>query len=359
MAKPFLRTAILDKLTRQIAGAARVAQKRIVKEFGSDCHRHIFGLCDQLVHALGEELRNLALEGSSVFAHSAGCESQGSADIGCATQEPSGASTFSEASGPMKESEVNALVEDRLQCIKPYLQHELRRATSPPDTVPPVSRFSKLSRDVSSHVRRRDAHVVVSGLGERDLKNLQRGGRRVRNGTDSCTADCAFAQHFRDAQRAMEHPLHGVSIDNDQLSFIAAYVAEAVQNKLNGIMDSQACSSFLKPPGADASGFLAPGTWTDFNAEAEIFVPNSTPDSEPSDLNTGCTLRENCTRNQVLEVNNHACQDFFIGSTEACTQTTHSGDFGSTMSLHDVGTSTDDSPEPEPHTESIREAAAV
>ena len=51
----------------------------------------------------------------------------------------------------MSETEVDALVEDRLGCIRPSLKHELRRAVSSTETLPPAPRSSKLARDVAAH----------------------------------------------------------------------------------------------------------------------------------------------------------------------------------------------------------------
>eukprot|EP00930_Biecheleria_cincta_P000449 TRINITY_DN10094_c1_g1_i2.p1 TRINITY_DN10094_c1_g1~~TRINITY_DN10094_c1_g1_i2.p1 ORF type:complete len:726 (-),score=96.12 TRINITY_DN10094_c1_g1_i2:116-2293(-) len=281
MDRPHLRTAILDKLSRQVAGAARIAQKRIVKEFGPGNHDLIFGLSDQLVHALGKELQSLALEGLQGYTPSACSGEQGPSDSGNSAQELSVGSDSIDVQGPLDESEVNALVEDRLQCIKPFLQHEMLRATSPPDAIPPAPRVSKLTRDIAAHVRRRDAHVVVSSLNEGDLKKLQRGGRKTRTGADTRPHDCTFSRHFRDAQMAMENTQHGVTIDSDQLSFIAAYVAEAVQSKISGPTYCQACNSILQPTGTDLIGNLAPGTWSNLNVEVETFVPNFTMPSAP------------------------------------------------------------------------------
>ena len=79
---------------------------------------------------------------------------------------------------------IEALVDDRLVCIRPQLRSELLTAIG--QTAPPPEQSQKLRRDVAAHPRGDAARGVVSLLNQRDLKRAQKAGKKVAKPSTPC-----------------------------------------------------------------------------------------------------------------------------------------------------------------------------
>ena len=358
-AKPWLAIILLEKMLRQIAATSRQTQKRLRSAACPERFADIFAQADLLCIALRDSIEHVQSEvdgmtpspdGSldriprddrlqqasmgdqsvnnddalyeqakqevcrEIAEHSI-AEGASSASVRAQSDQPSdGGNSNDHTRCSFSENEVEALVEDRLGCIRPFLKHELRRAVNPDAAIPPAPHSSKLVRDVAAHVRKRDAHVMVSGLDEGGLKKIQRGVRKAHTGKATAAQNCMLAQRFLEAQKTMEQSLYGSTPDYDQLDFIAAYVAEAIQDKIGAYIHCLACSGHPQSSSSfpldhtHPQGVLAPGTWSKFDPEAATFVPSLQPSEQT--VNSGTDSAAQCDATATEDVGTqtvHSC----------------------------------------------------
>ena len=206
--KPRLAELILDKLTRQIAGATRLAQRKLEAAEGKGAFWHIFAAADELVirvhnvvagiHGTQEiEGRNrkkvpshaqhTATSGDGAAQPSdvrwppyaeALAEFQSSSDTQAASTE---AELPCESGGPsVSEAQLQLLLVDRWECIKPVLEAELKEALGFPvvHCVPSIPKHvATIRRNVSAHGRRNSAALTISKLSPSELRQRQKVAR--------------------------------------------------------------------------------------------------------------------------------------------------------------------------------------
>ena len=351
MAKPHLRAAILDKLSRQIAGAARIAQKRILKEFGPGTYVDIFGLSDQLLHTLGNELKSLAQDGlqSDAFAARDGAHGFSSSETST-PEHDSHSSTEGQQNDDhrISESRIQELLDDRLQkCIRPELELELRKELGlpvPVDSKPPLHK--RLRRNVGAHPRGHAAKEIVSEMTSRQLKQAQ----KLQSKTDRYECDqvahSSFVQRFKEAQRAFDVATGEARPDNASCRLIAQMVIEGIKDSFDGGPQHR-CLSHCHIDTAEQT-LVAPGLWSSPRPSAPEFIPSALDSpsdgkeqsEKPGHIESHTALFDRFT----ADVQDAGIQaDIIRESREKQAQTTFTGCFGSTIALIDRATQVDSS----------------
>eukprot|EP00930_Biecheleria_cincta_P041984 TRINITY_DN28870_c0_g1_i1.p1 TRINITY_DN28870_c0_g1~~TRINITY_DN28870_c0_g1_i1.p1 ORF type:complete len:637 (+),score=91.10 TRINITY_DN28870_c0_g1_i1:144-2054(+) len=189
--KPWLVASILHKLSRQVGGAARVAQRSIARIEGWHAYLAIFSASDQLLLAIQEaigvlESQDLTVEHSGPLPTSDVSHDVSQADVPDAA--PSPPQSCSESSEPTEEL-LASLVEDRLACVGPVLEAQLRNALG--KCIARIDHRIVLRRNVAAHVRNDTAALQISSLSPTELRRHQRGVRKKGGSrTTSSAANC-------------------------------------------------------------------------------------------------------------------------------------------------------------------------
>ena len=212
--RPRLCVILLEQLARQVAAAARIAQKKINKAGGKDSCSRIFALSDELLSSV--QAATMALDTDMhLGAPTTGSPTPGRDDPSWANHPGAGASSSSEeqnehprsnsgtiscgvqvATGTQASCDnalthldpdaghqdvpqalIESLLQDRLECIVPVLRQELIAAIM--KTSPKVCHADILRRDVASHPRLASALLRISELSVPQLRAVQRGLRAI------------------------------------------------------------------------------------------------------------------------------------------------------------------------------------
>eukprot|EP00930_Biecheleria_cincta_P004276 TRINITY_DN10517_c0_g1_i1.p1 TRINITY_DN10517_c0_g1~~TRINITY_DN10517_c0_g1_i1.p1 ORF type:complete len:899 (-),score=110.16 TRINITY_DN10517_c0_g1_i1:222-2918(-) len=259
-AKPWLCSAILQKLSRQVGAAARMAQKAIGRAEPSNHFDGLFARIDCLLISLRDLVSEL--------------ESDTSAPPPPAvTVASSSADSDHDAIGmsPSDEAQLGRLADDRLECIRPFLLTQLRQAASDSEIARQSSRRERVLRNVASHPRKGSDQVLISSLSDAELRKLQRGHRSKKlsaeppglsgNGHSPRESDDTFCRRFRAALEIVgdihEPGGDGVrqgdattpcdsagGIGAAQAAFIAGMVAETLLEKFPPANAKQDCDNF-------------------------------------------------------------------------------------------------------------------
>eukprot|EP00930_Biecheleria_cincta_P027853 TRINITY_DN19484_c0_g1_i1.p1 TRINITY_DN19484_c0_g1~~TRINITY_DN19484_c0_g1_i1.p1 ORF type:complete len:718 (-),score=124.36 TRINITY_DN19484_c0_g1_i1:332-2485(-) len=302
MDRPHLRTALLDKFSRQVAAAARITQKQLVKNFGPGSYEAIFGLSDLLLQTLDKELQYLTkvqqhahvlipepdLQHDGPHRQPSACggddesmdsivslQDQAPVDdrasdasqspLVCNDADGNPAEGFSQPQ--VTEQQLHVLIEDRLTCIRPELEAQMRNKlglhSEDTRTLPVFRRFRRLRRNVAAHPRGQTAAHPVSGLNVKELKLAQK---------QKTAEDTAFNRRFEEAQCALTPSSSGGLLTHaHDLNALAALVLDALSDKLDRLLHPH-YATFSYDVGASTQGF-APGNWTQLNEHAAPFVP--------------------------------------------------------------------------------------
>eukprot|EP00930_Biecheleria_cincta_P087403 TRINITY_DN7663_c0_g1_i5.p1 TRINITY_DN7663_c0_g1~~TRINITY_DN7663_c0_g1_i5.p1 ORF type:complete len:787 (-),score=76.70 TRINITY_DN7663_c0_g1_i5:412-2772(-) len=180
--RPHVRFLILDKLSRQIGGAARVAQTRIQRIAGNQAHASIFSACDELLVAIKQEL--IHLEGGQMHYEShpknAGHDNyHASCTLSDETSEQDGSypGHFADQDGVLEQHVLQQLLEDRIGCIKPILAQQILQAAGVSSQSSSIDHAMRRRRNVAAHPRRESAQMMISQLSDQEIKRYQRGER--------------------------------------------------------------------------------------------------------------------------------------------------------------------------------------
>ena len=208
MRKPWLDCILLETFSRRVGSASRTAQKQLEKSEGKKAFSQVFKAADLLllevrnalssidpdVHGGSEGAAKTLAAFDKVSANSlADSDAPWPPSVEAPAEQPAAETSSlstpcSDDTGPVQDSvcmsatsdEINALVEDRVNCIRPHLEQELCREVGIPSFLEAGSGSTKRVRDVAAHIRKRDALIKISSLNESELKQIQRGRRRTK-----------------------------------------------------------------------------------------------------------------------------------------------------------------------------------
>ena len=177
--KPWLASATLHMLTRQIAGATRVAQKQLKRAGCADSYKAVFPSTDLVLLELRHATH--AVDNPTFEAL---------ADELSSSSAPEAISvSTAQSSNPNLSSEdwIHGLADDRLSCIRPVLVHDIKRAVGIETS--PVSHPRTLRRNVAAHVRGKGALLKIFELDAKGLRMAQK--EKLTDGSMDAPPDLA------------------------------------------------------------------------------------------------------------------------------------------------------------------------
>lgn len=191
-AKTWLSEAVLHKLSRQVGGAVRKAQRTIENAHGEQPFKEVFAAADALLFQLRQALSSLN--------HCDGQRSDSSIGEQSFRADNRVVHTNVDTTSvhellPYDAQHVEDMVQDRLRCIAPVLEQQIRAALDLPSVKVPVE--DKRRRNIAAHPRAKNANLVVSEISAQDLSAIERGYRDA--GTAGMQHVDSFNARFQEA----------------------------------------------------------------------------------------------------------------------------------------------------------------
>eukprot|EP00930_Biecheleria_cincta_P105780 TRINITY_DN9877_c0_g1_i1.p1 TRINITY_DN9877_c0_g1~~TRINITY_DN9877_c0_g1_i1.p1 ORF type:complete len:728 (-),score=114.20 TRINITY_DN9877_c0_g1_i1:372-2483(-) len=243
----------LELLTHQVGKATRVAQRSIEKFCGKGAHRAIFSACDALIVQIAQL--------------PSGCSSEPECTLsvdGCSSENSEQDSLLPDpATQTFTEEDIDALVQDRLQCIEPVLRSEiilsLKQLQYDVPDAPSPSPMQRLRRNVGAHPRGDTAAIKISSLSMVGLRRAQKAAKgnyehrialleSMLDGPSTGQRQAAtYNERFQSARHA-QLGTHTGLLSDDGLNSCLEEVLKQEVHSFSNVFSTGACSFVSRLP---------------------------------------------------------------------------------------------------------------